>query len=247
MKRISLILVVILLSSGKSSGQSFTYYHDDAVMKQFLMGEVGGSPAAVAQWYYNAFHSSYVKTAIYQPKLSFRTLELNSIVQQTPYSEKIDSMFVKRAEVEALNLADRQIDLAWQAEQSKIQGKFDEIDKALRQVMPSGGTSDEKDIYVERFNCLKCGLEAVKEEYLPNSERKQQFLDIYKDSQKLLNIINLSIYYNKTKKGRLVYENGQFTHKLNLGVIAASARERFNNIITNGGGSGSGSEGIEIE
>lgn len=248
MKRVSLILFIMLLSFGKSSAQ--TYYHDDAVMMQFMMGEVGGAPSAVAQWYYDAFHNSYQKTAIYEPKLAFRALELEAIVQQTPFAEEIDSMFVKRAEVEALNLADREIDLAWQTEQFKIQGKFDEIDKALMEVMPSGGSSAEKEIYVEKFNCLKCGLETIKEEYLPNSERKQQYLEIYKDSQKLLNVINLSIYFNKTKKGRMIYKNGQFTHKLNLGVIAASARERFLNIVTNKRGSGSGGSsggGVAIE
>lgn len=65
--------------------------------------------------YYTLLHNKYKKSAASKNKLSFRTLAGVNLYNQTDEAEAIDSALVKRAEIEALNVADRQIDLAWLA------------------------------------------------------------------------------------------------------------------------------------
>ena len=57
---------------------------------------------------------------------------------QVEYAEAIDSALTKRAEIEALNMADRQIDLAWKKEGSKINSKMDAFKNNIDRILPDG-------------------------------------------------------------------------------------------------------------
>ena len=97
------------------SAHAQTYSHDDPKMKQITVQEIG-SGALTPDAYYWALHNSYKKTAAQKNKLSYRTAAGIAAYQQVDDAEKLDSAMVKRAEVEALNVADRTggaLDLAW--------------------------------------------------------------------------------------------------------------------------------------
>ena len=60
------------------------------------------------------------------------------------YAENIDSALTSRAAIEALNVADRQIDLAWTAEGNKIEAAMARFKQNIDRIMFVGGTANEK-------------------------------------------------------------------------------------------------------
>lgn len=103
-----------------ASAQSYvTYNHDAAKMNQITVQEIGAGGLTPA-FYYDVFHNRYQKTAAQKNKQGFRTLAGVSAYQQVDIADSIKSSLTKRAEIEALNIADRQIDLAWLAEIDRV-------------------------------------------------------------------------------------------------------------------------------
>ena len=82
----------------------------------------------------------------------------------------------KRAEVEALNVADREIDLAWLAESSKINGQLDKMKANIDHIIPTGGTINDKRRWEELYNMYQCAVKSTKDAYMPNAQRKRQYL-----------------------------------------------------------------------
>ena len=117
----TMILIMAVATTIKATAQSVTYNHDSSKQNQITVMETGGG-SLTPEFYYWLLHNNYKKTAAEKNKLGFRTLAGINLYNQVDDAEKIDSALTKRAEVEALNVADRQIDLAWLAESSKING-----------------------------------------------------------------------------------------------------------------------------
>ena len=113
--------------------------------------------------------------------MGFRTLAGINVYNQVDDAEKIDSALTKRAEVEALNVADRQIDLAWLAESSKINGQLDKMKANIDHIIPTGGTINAKRRWEELYNMYQCAVKSTKDAYMPNAQRKRQYLSIYAD------------------------------------------------------------------
>lgn len=121
-----MILIMAVATTIKATAQSVTYNHDSSKQNQITVMETGGG-SLTPEFYYWLLHNNYKKTAAEKNKLGFRTLAGINLYNQVDDAEKIDSALTKRAEVEALNVADRQIDLAWLAESSKINGQLDKM------------------------------------------------------------------------------------------------------------------------
>ena len=136
-----MILIMAVATTIKATAQSVTYNHDSSKQNQITVMETGGG-SLTPEFYYWLLHNNYKKTAAEKNKLGFRTLAGINLYNQVDDAEKIDSALTKRAEVEALNVADRQIDLAWLAESSKINGQLDKmkanIDHHQRQASVGG-------------------------------------------------------------------------------------------------------------
>ena len=160
--------------------QSVTYNHDSSKQNQITMMETGGG-SLTPEFYYWLLHNSYKKTAAEKNKLGFRTLAGINLYNQVDDAEKIDSALTKRAEVEALNVADRQTDLAWLAESSKINSQLDKMKANIDQIVPTGGNVNDKRRWEELYNMYQCAVKATKDAYMPNAQRKRQYLSIYAD------------------------------------------------------------------
>ena len=92
-----------------SSAQSYvTYNHDATKMNQITVQEIGVGGLTPA-FYYDVFHNSYQKSAARKNKLGFRSLAGVSSYQQVDVADSIKTYLTQRAEIEALNVADRQI------------------------------------------------------------------------------------------------------------------------------------------
>ena len=173
-------MVIAAVTAKETHAQSVTYNHDSPKQNQITVMETG-TGALSPDLYYTLLHNNYKKSAASKNKLSFRTLAGVNLYNQTDEAEAIDSALVKRAEIEALNVADRQIDLAWIAEGDKVNGQMDRFKRNIDRILPAGGSSDDKERWTEYYHMYQCAIDATKNAYMPNAQRKKEYLRIYED------------------------------------------------------------------
>ena len=169
----TMILIMVAVATITATAQSVTYNHDSSKQNQITVMEIGGG-SLTPEFYYWMLHNSYRKSAAEKNKLGFRTLAGINLYNQVDDAEKIDSALTKRAEIEALNVADRQIDLAWLAENSKINGQLDKMKANIGHIIPTGGTVNDKRRWEELYNMYRCAVKATKDAYMPNAQRKKE-------------------------------------------------------------------------
>ncbi len=206
--------------------QSVTYNHDSSKQNQITVMETGGG-SLTPEFYYWMLHNSYRKSAAEKNKLGFRTLAGINLYNQVDDAEKIDSALTKRAEIEALNVADRQIDLAWLAESSKINGQLDKMKANIDHIIPTGGTVNDKRRWEELYNMYRCAVKATKDAYMPNAQRKKEYLRIYSDltmqNETLLKYL-VQINTQSRTASLLAATNDRVVHK---GNVISDAKSRW--------------------
>ena len=167
----------------KALAQSVTYSHDDAKMNQITVAEIG-SGSLTPSLYYQLLHKSYQKSAAAKNKLGFRTTAGINLYNQVDDAEALDSAMTQRARIEALNVADRSggaLDVAWLAESDKINSALEYFEKNIRRIIEAGGSNYEQEHWREQYNVFLCAVKSVQEAYMPNAERKKQYLRIHAD------------------------------------------------------------------
>lgn len=182
MKKVFLVQLLLAWVCIENHAQTVTYNHDESVMNQVTIQETG-SGSFTPDTYYDVFHKDYRNYAARDNKLTFRTLVVAAEKRQEPYAEEIDSALTKRAKVEALNLADRQVDAVWLVEKDKVMDALDTFKSNIEKITLYGGTYTSYENWVEIYNMLVCGLNYIRNSYLPNSERQEQYLEIYNDAK----------------------------------------------------------------
>jgi len=180
MNRKLLVMAVTVIATTTARAQSVTYNHDSPKQNQITVMETG-TGALSPELYYTLLHNKYKKSATAKNKLSFRTLAGVNLYNQTDEAEAIDSALVSRAKIEALNVADRQIDLAWLAERDKVNGQMERFQRNIDRILPAGGTPEEKERWTEYYHIYQCAIDATKDAYMPNAQRKKEYLRIYED------------------------------------------------------------------
>lgn len=181
MKKLFMLLGVCATMS--AYGQSVSYSHDAAKMNQITVMEIG-SGTLTPEYYYWVLHNNYKKTASAKNKLGFRTTAGLNAYQQVDMAESLDSAMVKRAEIEALNVADRSggtLDIAWRVEGEKLTNKLEEYKKNIGHILGAGGNLDNQARWNEYYNMYKCAIKATQDAYMPNAQRKKEYLRIYAD------------------------------------------------------------------
>ena len=166
-----------------SLAQSVTYSHDDAKMNQITVAEIG-SGSLTPEFYYWLLHNSYRESAAAKNKLGFRTTAGINLYNQVDEAEALDSAMTQRARIEALNVADRSggaLDVAWLAEGDKINAALEDFEKNIRRIIEAGGSNHEQEHWREQYNVFLCAVKSVQEAYMPNAERKKQYLRIHAD------------------------------------------------------------------
>lgn len=228
-----------------ASAQAVTYNHDASVMNQFTVQETGLGNLQ-PDFYYSLAHPDYKNEASATNKLGYRSLFSAALYKEKPMAEQIDSALSTRAKIEALNVADRQIDLAWKVEQSKIENKQQLFKKNIDQILYRGGTNEDKKYWTTIYNAVDCGLRAVREAYLPNSQRKKQYLAIYKDLVLKNNqLVDCLCLWSGLKEAES-RAGGTLPVKTNAGDIARSCYGRWK-VAMAGGGGVSGGSGVGVQ
>lgn len=182
MKWILTTVMMMAVTIG-AKAQYVTYNHDSPKMNQITVGETGVG-ALKPELYYTLLHNKYKKTAAVKNKLAFRTTAGVASYQQVDEAEAIDSALTSRAKIEALNVADRQVDLAWLAEKDKVESQMRQFQKNIDRILLTGGLPKEKERWSDYYQVYQCAIKATKDAYMPNAERKRQYLQIYADVSK---------------------------------------------------------------
>lgn len=171
---------MLLVATIAANAQYVTYNHDSPKMNQITVEETGAG-ALKPELYYTLLHNKYKKTAAVKNKLTFRTAAGVASYQQVDEAEAIDSALTSRAKIEALNVADRQVDLAWLAEKDKVESQMRQFQKNIDRIMMTGGSPKEKERWNDCYRVYQCAIKATKDACMPNAQRKKEYLQIYAD------------------------------------------------------------------
>lgn len=177
------LTLFFLLSAGVLMAQSYTYNHDPMKQAQITVME-SGTGSLTPEWYYSLLHENYSSTAASKNKTLYRTTAGINLYNQKDYAETIDSAMTKRARVEALNMADRVggvADLAWMTEGSKVTGKMESYKRNIDRIILTGGSPEERDYWMQYYNVYLSALHNTQDAYMPNAQRKREYLSIYAD------------------------------------------------------------------
>lgn len=212
-----------------SHAQSVSYSHDASKMNQVTVMEIG-SGTLTPDYYYWLLHNSYKKTANEKNKLGYRTLSGLNAYNQVEMAESLDSAMVKRAKVEALNIADRQggaLDIAWKVEGEKLTNKLEDYKKNIDRILGAGGSPDNQERWKDYYNMYKCAIKATQDAYMPNAQRKKEYLRIYADicRQNETLVKYVVRLYKATQTTELL--SGTYNKPNRVAAIAASALNRW--------------------
>ena len=216
------LLLGVAISGNAQSG--VTYNHDSSKKNQITVMEIG-SGSLSPELYYQLLHSNYKKSAASKNKLGFRTTAGIGAYNQMEYAEAIDSALTKRAEIEALNMADRQVNLAWKVEGSKINSKMDDFKKNIDRILPVGGSIGDKQRWTEYYHVYETAIKVTKDAYMPNAKRKKMYLQIYADVAKqnetlVKQLVQIS---NASKTKELLAANGNYQTANKRSVISSAS------------------------
>lgn len=249
MNRILLLMTVTMIATTAARAQYVTYNHDSSKQNQITVMETG-TGALTPELYYTLLHNSYKKSAAAKNKLSFRTLAGINLYNQVDDAEAIDSALVSRAKIEALNVADRQVDLAWLAEGDKIDSQMERLQTNIDRILLAGGTPDDKERWTEYYHVYQSAINATKDAYMPNAQRKKEYLRIYEDIVRQNEILVGYLAYRQNATVTSGLLNATDERNLNKGSIVREAVNRWNESRfavrgSQSGGSSGGGEGDE--
>ena len=124
-------------------------------------------------------------------------------------------------------MADRQVDLAWQAEGPKIQSAMEAFRRNIGRITEAGGSPSDVSLWQERYHLFHTAINAIRNSYMPNAERKKQYLAIYDDitrkNETLIAYI-VSVDARERAKERL---SATVTLPRRNGEIASEASDRW--------------------
>ena len=218
---------MLLVATIAANAQYVTYNHDSPKMNQITVEETGAG-ALKPELYYKMLHNKYKKTATVKNKLTYRTAAGAASYQQVDEAEAIDSALTSRAKIEALNVADRQVDLAWLAEKDKIELQMRRFQKNIDRITLTGGSPKEKERWDDYYHVYQCAIKATRDAYMPNAQRKKEYLQIYADVSRQNDVLVKYLVQlsnrNATKNLLSATEN----HSIDKRSVISNAMSRWN-------------------
>ena len=235
--KVMIAMMTIGLFAGSVSAQ--TYYYDsnkDNIMRCEI--SAGVPPTGT----YQLFHPTWYKTALTCSKSVYRALVYNYMYPQAEYADSIKADMVARAEIEALNVADRELDIAWATEGSKVNTMMDTFYSNINQVVFSGGTVSERTEWQELYHAYEMAIEEMQDAYMPNSQRKKSYLLIYdcvKEANEQLVAFNLANYSKYLLEQEVAAaQNNTVERKKDFSTIVSDCRTRWQQAVYTSVGEG---------
>lgn len=221
---ISLVALLILASTQvKAQYVEVTYEHDNSVMNQFMTMETGAGALTPAA-YYNTFHKSYQRTANATNKLVQRTATMVAVGKEKAPAERIDSDYVERGKIEAMNIESRSsaTDITWASEKSKVNGKLEVFNHNINSILSSGGSHEDYTSWKTIYNCIETAIKYTQQSYLDMGQRKKEFLAIYRDIIKRNNtLVQQLIVWRQGKKAQEAFANKAKIERVTSNAVTA--------------------------
>lgn len=220
--------IIMMAVTVNTFGQSMTYNHDASKMGQIQVMELGAG-VLTPDLYYSITHSGYKKGAksATSVKNTLRMAANIASMPQVEYADSIKADLEGRAKVEATNIADRQIDIAWLTEGERIQAKLRAFKSNIGSL--NGKTcSEEITAWEDLGKKYDFAIKTTKKAYMPNSERQKQYLAIYDEITTTNDNLLLRIRYLATKRqaDNIVAAMTQFHHRVSENATASYNRWR---------------------
>ena len=220
--------IIMMAVTVNTFGQSMTYNHDASKMGQIQVMELGAG-VLTPDLYYSITHSGYKKGAksATSVKNTLRMAANIASMPQVEYADSIKADLEGRAKVEATNIADRQIDIAWLTEGERIQAKLRAFKSNIGSL--NGKTcSEEITVWEDLGKMYDFAIKTTKKAYMPNSERQKQYLAIYDEITTTNDNLLLRIRYLATKRqaDNIVAAMTQFHHRVSENATASYNRWR---------------------
>ena len=51
----------------------------------------------------------------------------------------------------------------------------------IDRILPAGGTPEDRERWTEYYHVFQCAIDATRDAYMPNAQRKKEYLRIYDD------------------------------------------------------------------
>lgn len=220
--------IIMMAVTVNTFGQSMTYNHDASKMGQIQVMELGAG-VLTPDLYYSITHSGYKKGAksATSVKNTLRMAANIASMPQVEYADSIKADLEGRAKVEATNIADRQIDIAWLTEGERIQAKLRAFKSNIGSL--NGKTcSEEITAWEDLEKMYDFAIKTTKKAYMPNSERQKQYLAIYDEITTTNDNLLLRIRYlaRKRQADNIVAAMTQFHHRVSENATASYNRWR---------------------
>lgn len=218
---------MLLLATIAANAQYVTYNHDSPKMNQITVEETGAG-ALKPELYYTLLHNKYKKTAAVKNKLTFRTAAGVASYQQVDEAEAIDSALTSRAKIEALNVADRQVDLAWLAEKDKVESQMRQFQKNIDRITMTGGSPKENERWNDYYRVYQCAIKATRDAYMPNAQRKKEYLQIYADVSRQNDVLVKYLVQLSNRNATKNLLSATDNHSIDKRSIISNAMSRWN-------------------
>lgn len=229
----SLMALALTAACAMSTAQTveFTFDHDEAKMNQIMVMETGvGSLTPTA--YYEVIHEKYSEDAAKRNKLARRSDAGIAAYSQKKDAEAMDSAMARQGRVEALNVADRSgglLDAAWAAEGDRITRKMEDFQRNIDRIPEAGGSAADRNRWQEQYDILRYAIEATQEAYMPNSERKKAYLDIFTDLQQRNETLVQYLVRLQNSKRTSQLRSARSEHQVDKGKVTSNAISHWKN------------------
>ena len=234
--RFFICVLIFFIFVSQSEAQSMTFNHDASKQGQIQVMELGAG-ALTPEVYYTVTHKKYKDgaKAATSVKNTLRIATNTSSIPQVEYADSIQADLESRAKVEAANMADRQVDLAWVTEGGKIESKLLAFKNNIN-ALQGKTNSDEITGWTELGRMFDFAIKTIRQAYMPNSERQKQYLAIYEEIVKSNDNLLLRVRFLTTKNqaDHLVQAMSRFQHR--VGENAAAGYNRWRDVANEGRG-----------
>ena len=210
MKARILMMAFVFCEGMSSFAQGVTFHHDATVMNQFTTQETGVG-ALTPDLYYKAFHNKYYNSAHSTNKNLARLATSAAVFSQIEMADSIRSYLESRAKIEALNVADRELDMAYYTEKSKLDKSLKTFRDNLGVLNRFNVSADEKESWSDLLSSYEYAIWITHKAYMPNSKRQRQYVTLRNLMRENNQLLVKRITYLKAK-AKLSYASDLLLH-----------------------------------
>ena len=133
-----------------------------------------------------------------------------------------------RPQAEGRTVGGRKAVYAWLDARDQINGQSERIKRNIRRILPAVVPPEDRERWTEYYHVFQCAIDATRDAYMPNAQRKKEYLRIYEDvvQQNEILVSYLAKRQNATLTSNLL--NATADRTLAKGSVIREAMTRWN-------------------